>query len=278
MSSIARPRRLPVPQLALAALGIALLAAFSVALPGHGVPAAMPAMAVVLFASLLSSIAGFAFSAICGGILLRLIPDPVQAVQVLMVCSIAIQAYSVSRLWNEIAWPQLGIFVLGGIAGLPVGVWLLLHVGQFGFREIIGGLLTLYALHALLRRPIIIQRAGPAADLVIGCLSGITGGLAAFPGAAITPWCGMRGWNKQAQRGIFQPFILLMQGLGLALIRLMQPAHAAAHPLGAATLAFIPAALLGTWCGLSIFGRLSDRAFTLCVNLLLLASGLTLLA
>jgi hypothetical protein len=42
-------------------------------------------------------------------------------------------------------------------------------------------------------------------------------------------------------------------------------------------LEFVPVALLGTWFGLAIFRRLSDRTFTLAVNLLLLASGFGLL-
>ena len=40
---------------------------------------------------------------------------------------------------------------------------------------------------------------------------------------------------------------------------------------------FVPAALLGTVFGLTIFGRMSDRTFKLTVNLLLLLSGLSLL-
>jgi len=40
---------------------------------------------------------------------------------------------------------------------------------------------------------------------------------------------------------------------------------------------FVPVALLGTWFGLAIFRRLSDRTFTLAVKLLLLASGFGLL-
>jgi hypothetical protein len=53
----------------------------------HGVPVA----AAVLLAALASSIAGFAFSAICGAMLFHLTDDPVQAVQIMIVCSIANQ-------------------------------------------------------------------------------------------------------------------------------------------------------------------------------------------
>ncbi len=36
----------------------------------------------------------------------------------------------------------------------------------------------------------------------------ITGGLAGFPGAFVTIWCGLKGWDKAHQRGVYQPFIL----------------------------------------------------------------------
>jgi len=40
--------------------------------------------------------------------------------------------------------------------------------------------------------------------------------------------------------------------------------------------AFVPAALLGTWFGLHIFKRLSDRQFELAVSALLVLSGVGL--
>jgi hypothetical protein len=46
----------------------------------------------ILAASLVSSIAGFAFSAICGAMLFHLIDDPVRAVQIMMICSVGGQS------------------------------------------------------------------------------------------------------------------------------------------------------------------------------------------
>jgi uncharacterized membrane protein YfcA len=135
-----------------------------------------------------------------------------------------------------------------------------------GSGRAIGGLLTVYAIYALCRRPVSIQWGGNVADACVGFVGGVTGGFAGFPGAATAIWCGMRGWDKRRQRGIYQPFILIMQasiargsGYGLELFQ------------------FIPVALLGTWFGMSIFKRLSDHSFTRVPNLLLLVSGGTFL-
>ncbi len=68
-------------------------------------------MAMVLVASTVSSIIGFAFSALCGALLFHVIDNPVYAVQVMIVCSIAIQIYCVANL--------LAIDRLAQPAGLP---------------------------------------------------------------------------------------------------------------------------------------------------------------
>jgi uncharacterized membrane protein YfcA len=44
------------------------------------------------------------------------------------------------------------------------------------------------------------------------------------------------------------------------------------------TLAYVPAALFGTWCGISIFRRLTDAQFSRWVNVLLVVSGIGLLS
>ena len=83
-------------------------------------------------------------------------------------------------------------------------------------------------------------------------------------------WCGLKGWDKARQRGVYQPFILGMQPVTLVAIYLMRPSSSAATQPDWKTLAFVPAALLGAWFGLRIFKRLSDRQFELVVNALLI--------
>ena len=102
--------------------------------------------------------------------------------------------------------------------------------------------------------------------------------MAGFPGATVTIWCSMRGWDKRRQRGIYQPFILFMQVLALLLIQIMRPSVTrSVGPSLVPLVEFVPVALLGTWFGLTIFRRLSDRTFAVAVNVLLLASGFGLL-
>jgi uncharacterized membrane protein YfcA len=234
-------------------------------------------LGAVFLASTLSSIAGFAFSAICGAMLFHLLDNPVKVVQVMMVCSIAMQFFSVITLRNAIDWKHLGRFLAGGVAGLPLGVFLLTHLAAAQYMRCIGVFLVAYGSYMLLRRPVSKVFASSIGDYVAGFVGGLTGGFAAFPGAFVTIWCGWKGWSKDRQRGVYQPYILIMQILALGLITLVQASHSLRATIDLSTLAYVPGAVLGTWCGIAIFRRLTDRQFASAVNVLLIVSGLGLL-
>jgi uncharacterized membrane protein YfcA len=254
-------------------LGLGFVIAEAAMLSMQGQQREAISLIAILVASAASSIAGFAFSAMCGALLFHLMDDPVYAVQVMIVCSISMQMLSVAALWRSIDWRALPIFLVGGMLGVPAGVWLLLHLSSGVYRDVIGALLVVYGCYMLLRWPTGALRTGPIADVGAGFLGGFTGGLAGFPGAFVTIWCGLKGWDKERQRGLYQPFILCMQPISLIAIHLMRPASSTAAQLDWNALAFVPAALLGTWYGLRIFRRLSDRQFQIAVNLLLVAAG-----
>jgi uncharacterized membrane protein YfcA len=267
----------PLSVIVVGVLGLGFLIAEGAALSVYGVNDVAIVLIAVFVASTISSIAGFAFSALCGALLFHLMDSPVYAVNVMIVCSIAIQLLSVAALWRSIDWRSLPIFLTGGVLGVPVGVYLLLHLQTGAYRDVIGGLLIAYGGYLLLRSPARSLRMGPLSDACAGFLGGITGGLAGFPGASVTIWCGLKGWDKARQRGVYQPFILGMQPVTLIAIYLMRPSSSTATQLDWKTLAFVPAALLGAWFGLRIFKRLSDRQFELVVNALLILSGIGLI-
>ena len=75
-----------IPRDALAAIAMALVSAtiviaYATLLPPGNLPSSAPALGAVLLASTLSSIAGFAFSAICGVMLLHMMSDPLQGIR-----------------------------------------------------------------------------------------------------------------------------------------------------------------------------------------------------
>ena len=56
------------------------------------------------------------------------VPDHVEAVQIMMVASIALQAYSVASMYRTISLRACAPFLVGGIVTIPVGIYLLLHI------------------------------------------------------------------------------------------------------------------------------------------------------
>jgi uncharacterized membrane protein YfcA len=200
----------------------------------------------------------------------------VRIVEIMIISSIAIHVLSVWTLRSAIDWRALPAFLAGGLVGLPLGVWLLLHLSQQAYVQGTGVALVLYGAYMLFRKPIRLRRDfGAFGDAAAGVIGGVTGGLAGFPGALVTIWCGVKGWDKRRQRGVYQPFILIMQIATLCAIHLMR-SHGSVE-LDPVAWAYVPAALLGTWCGLALFAQLSDRQFAIAVNLLLIVSGIGLI-
>ena len=229
---------------------------------------------IILLAATVSSTVGFAFSAIAGAMILHYVPNGVEAVQTMMSASIGIQAYSVAGLWRSIQWSRCVPFILGGVGALPLGIVLLLHLQPRAYAIAIGAALVAYGLYMLLRRPVVLRgRERRGADLLVGALGGITGPLAALPGTWLTIWCGLRGWDKVTQRAVYQPYILVMQVVGLGALAVVKPEHGA---FAGAHLAYALPGLAGAVIGLRFFRWMTDTQFQRAIYLALIASGAAL--
>jgi uncharacterized membrane protein YfcA len=238
----------------------------------HQTPLWLAVSIVIFVAASLSSTVGFAFSAIAAAMIFHLVSDTVEAVQIMMVASIAIQAYSVAGMWRTISLRACAPFLIGGIATMPAGIYLLLSFRPQAYVFSMGLALALYGAYMLFRQPPSMKAGGVATDMAVGALGGITGPLAAFPGAFVTIWCGMRGWDKVAQRSIYQPYILILQVLtlgGLSVVgeRSVLEGHLIAYALPG---------VAGAYLGLRVFQKLNDEQFRMFVNLALITAGIAL--
>jgi hypothetical protein len=228
---------------------------------------------VVLFSALASSIAGFAFSALAGSAFAHLEVDPVHAVQIMVLCSIAIQLYAVLRIRKSIRWIALWPMLAAGAVTVPAGVWLLVHIDGAAYTIGLGVFMTGYAAYLLLRREPGVIRGSAWVDAFVGALAGVAGGLAGLPGTFVTIWCSMRGWDKLQQRAVYQPFILAMQIVAIVCLRW----QARVSFDVAQSLSVLPFALLGAVGGLALFQRMTNRQFQLALCVLLAVSGVGLL-
>jgi len=258
-----------------AAAGVVFIALEVALLSAHGDQSTMVAVIAVLIASAVSSVTGFAFSALCGAMLFHLLDNPIYTVEVIVVCNIATKLMNVATLWRSIHWPSLPAFLAGGLLGVPVGVYLILHLQTSTYQVGIGCVLVACGAYLFLHRPTISLRLGLMSDVCVGLFGGLTAALAG--GVFVTIWCAMKGWDKTRQRGVYQPFILAMQPVTLVVILLMRQTSFEPTPSDWLTLAFLPPALFGAWFGLHVFQRLSERQFEYAANALLIVSGIGLM-
>jgi uncharacterized protein len=142
-------------------------------------------------------------------------------------------------------------------------------------RAAVGMLLILYSAYGLVRptmRPIL--AGGARADAGVGLLNGILGGATGLAGIIVTVWCGLRGWPKDLQRGVFQPIgvaIFAMSALWLGVGGAVNAETIELFAIG------LPVLLAGTWLGLKLYARIDEGGFRKLVLALLLASGIGLL-
>ena len=227
----------------------------------------------VFLGAFVSGFAGFAFSAVAGAILLHTLL-PVEAVPLMMACSIGVQATNLRALRRDIEWKQSSVLVLGGVLGVPIAVWLLQNTDARTFREVFGLVVVIYAGYMLFRPGLNhLKLMNQSRNALVGFGGGLIGGLTAMPGALPTIWCDMHGVPKNQQRGLVQPFIAAMQIFALALM-LMH--HSLTIGMLTNLLLSIPALIAGAVLGIFAFRHVSEQIFRRLILLVLLVSGLLL--
>ncbi len=239
--------------------------------------------AIVFLSGVMSGLSGFGFSAI--GALSLLILPPLLQVPLFQTLSTGNQLLAVGQLRADMPksrkelWAGPGPCMVGGVAGVPIGVWLLSHLPAARLMTVFGAMLVLYAAYSVFKPAGLKFRGfdGPAWGVVVGFLGGVVGGFTAFPGASVVVWTGLRGLPKAQHRAIVQPYIILSQIYALALVALLHPSYLNSQ-FWLLLVLCLPAVIPGTLAGLAIYRRTSDPNFKRIAYILLGLSGLVLLA
>jgi hypothetical protein len=200
--------------------------------------------------------------------------NPMVAAPLVVICSIVAQLQTLPAIWHAISWRQVAPFVIGGLIGVPIGTLLLTRVSPQLFKLFVGGFLVVYCSFMLVRRAMpTLSWGGRAADGLVGFGGGVLGGLAGLSGALPTVWASLRGWSKDARRGVFQSF-----NLTILLFALASQAVGGFIDLDIARFALIalPGTLTGAWLGRKTYNVLGDDRFNQVVLILLLLSGISI--
>lgn len=167
-------------------------------------------------------------------------------------------------------------FVLGGLAGIPLGVAVLPHLDMAWLKALLGGFLALWCPVMLMARSLPpITVGGRLGDTVAGMAGGVLSGIGGFAGPVPTLWATLRGFGKDEQRAVIQNFNLSMLlvtmgvylGSGVVTVQML-PYFAIVAP----------AMLVPTLLGARLYIGISEARFRQIVLGLLTASGVALLA
>jgi hypothetical protein len=187
-------------------------------------------------------------------------------------CGQMIAVFSVRRGFDV---ARLAPFVLGGLAGLPVGLWLLPRLDVPLFKFVLGAFLVVACplMMAAERLPKV-THGGRTADAVAGVAGGVMGGLGGFTGVVPSLWCTLRGYEKDVQRSIIQNFNLSMLTITFVSYLATGILKSSQLPLLAVVL---PTMVVPSLLGARLYFRISQVAFRRVVLGLLACSGAALL-
>lgn len=229
----------------------------------------LPFVLATFAGGFVSGFSGFAMGIVVSGVWLHII-TPVQTAILIVACTLITQSYSLWKLRRALNLATLAPFILGGVAGVPLGTMMLTYVDPGYMRFWIGVLLVIFSVYNLAKPGLSPVHGSVPADLGIGFFNGMLGGLTGLGGIIVTVWCQLRGWPKDIQRAVFQPVILAS---GVVTLASFGVAGVVTSDTVKLWLIGAPVMLAGVWFGLKLYGRLDEAAFRRIVLWLLLLSG-----
>ncbi len=166
-------------------------------------------------------------------------------------------------------------FIAGGLAGLPLGLYLLPRLDVAMFKGLLGLLLVVLCplLFFAARLPRM-THGGRLADALAGAAGGAMGALGGFTGVVPTLWCTLRGFEKDIQRAVIQNFNLAMLTVTFVSYVATGIVTAKMIPLFALV---APAMLIPSLLGARLYLGIGAGQFRKLVLGLLSASGVALL-
>ena len=226
-------------------------------------------------AGFVQGLSGFAFSLVATSIWIWWLPPQTVAVMAVF-GALTGQIVAAVTTRRALQWRQLGPLLIGGVCGLPIGVWLLPGLNTNTFQLGVGALLALWCpLMLISGRLPRITVGGRWADGLAGMAGGVSGAFGGFTGPLPTLWCTLRGWDKDTLRGVIQNFNLVMLGITFASYLVTGLVTPALWP----KLALVaPALLVPVLLGSRLYAGISAEAFRRLVLTLLSLTGLALLA
>ncbi len=229
-------------------------------------------LAVLFVATFIRSAFGFGEALVAVPLLALFMPVEVAA-PVAVLVSMTVAAVVLVQDWRHADLRSAGRLFLATLPGLPVGLWLLTHVGGAWVKAFLGVVIIGFSGYLLsVRRPPWLRDDRHA--WLFGFGGGILGGAYGMNGPPLVLYGTLRRWSPQHFRATLQGYflpasVLVMTGYGLT--GLWTPVVTRDY------LVALPVVAVAIVLGRIANRRMNAKFFVRCVHLGLIATGTTLL-
>jgi uncharacterized membrane protein YfcA len=182
---------------------------------------------------------------------------PMRAVPLMTAIDLFAVAAMTRAAWNKADRGEVGLLALGALAGIPLGLMLLLRLDVLTLRWAIS--LLILALLGLVASGWRFQgRPTRPATVGVGVASGVLAGIANIAGPPVMVYLLSRGAQPQQIRAVFALYLAIANTL--TAIAFLLAGLVGAWLFGL-LLATAPTYLLGTWAGAQMFGLATETTF-----------------
>ncbi|MDR3222039.1 MAG: sulfite exporter TauE/SafE family protein [Candidatus Accumulibacter sp.] len=231
-------------------------------------------VAGALVAAFVQGLSGFAFGLTAMSFWIWGL-DPKFAAVMVVAGSIVGQVITLFSLRLHFSPKLLMPYLVGGLIGIPLGVYVLPWLNPDHFKLMLGGLLVIWS-PVMFFSPHLppVKSGGRFGDALAGTIGGFMGGVGGFTGVIPTLWCTLRKLEKSQQRIIIQNFNLTTLSVTMAAYIATGTVTSDMAPL---LLILVVAVLIPSLLGARIYLSLNQETFRRLVLVLLGFSGLTML-
>ncbi|UJL46139.1 sulfite exporter TauE/SafE family protein [Virgibacillus sp. NKC19-16] len=221
---------------------------------------------IILVASILQTSTGFGFSIVATPFLLLLF-EPREAVQINLILSLVISIALIMKIRKDIDMGVLKRFILGSIAGLPIGISVFLLMDMTLLKLGVSIIILVLTLVLILRFRIAQTRSR---DFTVGGFSGALTTSIGMPGPPILLYFSGTNTTKEKLRGTTLAFYLFVYFVSLVIQVIFA---GTSREIWVSSLAGLPLVIVGLVLGQLLFKRINQRLFRLLTYVLLLFSG-----
>lgn len=225
---------------------------------------------IILVASVLQTSTGFGFSILATPFLLLLF-EPTEAIQINLILSLIISSALIMKIRRDIDFGILRRFLLGSVAGLPIGliIFLLIDINRLK----LGVSLVILVLTGMLILKFRINQ-NEKRDLLVGGLSGSFTTSIGMPGPPLLLYFSGTDTQKEKLRATTLAFYLFIYFFSLILQMIFAGTN---KTVWVSCFWALPLVFLGLYLGQLLFTRINQQVFRIFTYIILIFTGLYLL-